>query len=132
MIRFDITRQKALVQSTAVSKTQKAIKQQITQGIKSSPFRETQILDIKINDHPVERFLTKLFDIDEEVVNADLKAELTRAYMNKGQLFAEKYQFRDTFPANQLTELKEGKNLLNKKDSFISRLVEEINKVIGE
>ncbi len=130
MIKLDLTRQKANVTANAITKTQKALKKQIIQGIKSSPFNETQNISIKINDHPVDRFFTRFFDIGEEIVHADLKAEFTRAYMENGKLLAQKYNFQDTFSAEQLTDLKEGKNLLNKKNSFVSKLVKKINKAI--
>ena len=50
--------------------------------------------------------------------------------MENGKLLAQKYNFQDTFSAEQLTDLKEGKNLLNKKNSFVSKLVKKINKAI--
>ncbi len=132
MIKLDLTRQKAMVQSTAMSKTQKAIKNHLLNRIKSSPYNETQHLSITIKDHPFERFFTRFFDITEEVVNADLKADFTRAYMENGQLKAKKYQFSDTFKANQLTELKEGNHHSFDKNSFIYKLAEKINKAIEE
>ena len=132
MIRLDITRQKAMVQSNALSKTQKAIKQQIISTIKSSPLNEVQTLEITIKDHPVERFLSKLFEMPEDIIQAGLKARFTRAYMENGKLMAKRTQFSDTFTADQLPDLKNGKNLSNKKDSFIYRLVERINEAIEE
>ncbi len=132
MIKFNITRQKSLVQSTAVSRTQRAIKNQLTKSIKSSPFNENQHLSIEINDHPFERYFMRFFDIDEEVVKANLNAKFTRAYIENGKLTAKKYQFTDTFTANQLTELKEGTHRSFEKNSFIYRLAEKINKAIEE
>ena len=132
MIRLDITRQKALVKSTALSKTAKAIKNQIESKIKSSPFNETQHLSITIQDHPIERFFTRFFDIPEEIINADIKTNFTRAYMENGQLKAKKYEFSDTFTGNQLTELQEHTHNSNDKNSFIYKLAEKINKAIEE
>ena len=132
MIRIDLIRQKAAIHTNALTKTQKAMKQQIIHGIKSSPFAEEQSISIKIDDHPLQRFFMNFFDIDEELVKADLTVDFTRAYMENGKLAAKKYQFQDTFGANQLTELKEGKNLLTNKDSFISKLVKKINKAIKD
>ena len=132
MIRLDLIRQKAAIHTNALTKTQKAMKQQIIHGIKSSPFAEEQSISIKIDDHPLQRFFMNFFDIDEELVKADLTVDFTRAYMENGQLKAKKYEFSDTFTGNQLTELQEHTHNSNDKNSFIYKLAEKINKAIEE
>lgn len=132
MIKLDLMRNRAGVTSYALSKTKQNMQKQILQGIKSSPIAETQYLSIRIKDHPFDRFLTNMLDIGEEVVKATMKAEFTRAYMEDGKLTAKKYVFNDTFSAKQLTNVKEGKNLLARRGTFISKLVKNINKAIEE
>ena len=108
------------------------MQKQILEGIKSSPIAETQYLSIKINDHPFDRFLTNMMDIGEEVVKANMKVEFTRAYMEDGKLVAKKYNYTDSFSADQLTEVKNGKNIVSKRDSFLNKLVKKLNKAIEE
>lgn len=132
MIKLDIMRNRAGIVSYALSKTKQNMQKQILEGIKSSPVTETQVLSLRINDHPVERFLFKTLDIGEDMVKTDLKAEFTRAHFENGKLSAQKYNFTDTFTAQELTDLKEGKDLLCNKKSFIYKLVQNINKAIEE
>ena len=132
MIKLNLMRNRAGVTSYALSKTKQNMQKQILEGIKSSPIAETQYLSIKINDHPVDRFITEMFDIGEEVVKADMKAEFIRAYMEDGKLMAKKYNYTDSFSADQLTEVKNGKNIVDKRGSFLNKLVQKINKAIEE
>ena len=132
MIKLNLMRNRAGVVSYAISKTKQNMQKQILEGIKSSPYAETQYLSVRINDHPVDRFITEMLDIGEEVVNAEMKAEFTRAYMEDGKLLAKKYNFTDKFSANQLTEIKKGKNLVARRGSFLNKLVKSINKAIEE
>lgn len=132
MIKLNIIRSKNSVLPVFYTKAQKVLAKQISEGINSSPFDETQLLQVKINDRPVSRFFCKLFDMPESFVSPNVKAVFTRARFDGEKLGAKKYTFTDTFNMKQIDELKAGKNLAKEKGSFLHKLLENINNSITE
>lgn len=132
MIKFNMVRSKNKTAYSQVQKLQKTLAKQITEGINSSPYKEMHTLEMKIYDRPVSRFLFKFFEVGEESIPLKVKAVFTRAGYEKGKLGAKKYDFTDNFSLSQLNELREGKDLVHKKGSFLNRLVNTINKAVEE
>lgn len=132
MIKLNIIRSKNTILPLFLSKTEKALATQILSGIKSSPVTETQLLQVKIYDKPISRFLSKFLEMPQNLVHSKMKAVFTRAGYDGEKLGAKEYHFTDVFSATQIDELKAGKNLANEKDSFINKLIDNINKSITE
>lgn len=132
MIKLNIIRSKNSILPVFYTKAQKALAKQISEGIKSSPFDETQLLQVKIYDRPISRLFCKFFEMPESFVSPKVKAVFTRARFDGEKLGAQKYTFTDTFNPKQIDELKAGKNLAEEKGSFVHKLLENINKSITE
>lgn len=132
MIKFNMIRNKTNTLPLFLSKTEKMLAAQITEGITSSPVREIQLLQLKIIDKPFPKFIFKFFNMPENLVYSKLKAVFTRYYFDGDKLNAKNYNFVDTFSLEQMTALKAGKNLVNEKGSFLNKLVNNINKAISE
>lgn len=132
MIKFNMVRNKNKIACSHVLKMQKTLAKQISEGINSSPYKEMHMLEMKIYDRPVSRFLFKFFEVSEDSIPLKVKAVFTRADYQKGKLSAKKYNFTDNFSLSQLNELKNGKDLVHKKGTFLNRLVNTINRAVEE
>lgn len=113
--------------------TQRALTKQINKGLKLGPEHadEYHTLHVTIDDNPVKRFLMKLFKKDDKNMPVTLEAEFQR-YKGLGVTSHKTYRFNDTFTMSQIHELDKGKNLLDKKDSFVHRLVNNVNEAMRQ
>ena len=132
MIKLEILRTPKYTKITNLKCPNENLKKQILEGIKSTPFNETQVLDITIKDKPLKRFFYKLAKKNNSNLNAELKAKFTRAYQDENTLSAKHFSFNSSVPIEEIEALENDKELLPIKNSFINKLVKWINKSIEE
>ena len=101
-------------------------------GIKSCPLNETQNINIKIKDRPVLRQLANALEIGEELIKAKVETVFIRSGLKKDKQSVKKFVFEDTFSSEQLSLFEKGHKGLRHKDSFLKKLVDNINKSITE
>ena len=132
MIRFDMIRDKNSIIMAGSKKLRSEFTKQIDKSIKSCPLKETHKISIQISDKPILRRLAEIFEIGEDVVNLKSKTIFVRSHIEKGKKIENTYVFEDKFDAHQITRLRNGENIVDKKGSFLHNIVENINKAISE
>ncbi len=132
MIRFDMIRDKNSIIMAGSKKLRSEFTKQIDKGIKSCPLKETHKISIQISDKPILRRLADIFEIGEDVVNLQSKTIFVRSHIEKGKKIENTYVFEDKFDGHQITQLRNGENIVDKKGSFLHNIVENINKAISE
>lgn len=113
--------------------TQRALTKQINQGLKlgAEHADEYHTLHVTIEDNPVKRFLMKLLKKDDKNMPVKLEAEFQR-YKGLGNTPHRTFRFNDEFTMSQIHDLKDGKNLLDNKDSFVHKLVKNVNEAMQQ
>lgn len=132
MIRFDMIRDKNSIIMAGSKKLRSEFTKQIDKGIKSCPLKETHKISIQISDKPILRRLAEIFEIGEDLVNVKSKTIFVRSHTENGKKIENTYVFEDKFDAHQITQLRNGENIVDKKGSFLHNIVENINKAISE
>lgn len=116
----------------AFRKSHKALAQEILSGINSSPIKETHLLSVEIKERQLKRFFMRLLGKNDKDLPLKINAKYVRVQEDVKGVSAKHYVYSDTFASAELDELKNGKDLLKKENSFISNLTKWINKNIGE
>ncbi len=132
MIRFDMIRNKNNLITVGSKKFQTELCRQIDKGIVSSPFKETQKISIEIYDKPILRKLAEILEIGEDLIKVKAKTIFVRSHVENNKKLERKFVFEDKFSGDQLTLLKSGNDIVDKKGSFLNQLTENINRAISE
>lgn len=132
MIRLEILRTPKYTKLTNIKNANANLKKQILEGFKSTPFNETQVLDITIKDKPFKRFLYKLAQKDTSKLEVELDANFTRAYQDEKNLSAKHYCFSSFIPMREIEAIEKDKDLVPIKNSFVNRIMNWVNKSIEE
>ena len=132
MIRFDMIRNKNNLITVGSKKFQTELCRQIDKGIVSSPFKETPKISIEIYDKPILRKLAEILEIGEDLIKVKAKTIFVRSHVENNKKLERKFVFEDKFSGDQLTLLKSGNDIVDKKGSFLNQLTENINRAISE
>lgn len=113
--------------------TQRILTSQIDKGVIQSEkhANEYQTLYLTIEDNPLRRALMKLLKKDDSNMPVKLNAEFSRS-KNVCAPLGIRRKYSDTFAMSQLHDLKNGKDLLKDKNSFVSKLVNNINEILKQ
>lgn len=132
MLKINIIRSKNNVTTISAKKIESDIAETIAMGIKSCPLNETQNINIKIKDRPVLRQLANALELGEDLVKAKVQTVFIRSGLKKDKQSVKKFVFEDTFSSEQLSLFEKEHKGLRHKDSFLKKLVDNINKSITE
>lgn len=132
MIRLNMIRNKNNIITTGTKKIHEELVKQIDTGIKSSPIKEKHSISLEIADKPLARAFAKILELGEDIIKVKVKTVFVRSHFENGKNIERKFIFEDKFSGDQITLLKKGRNIVNKKGSFLNNLVENINKAISD
>ncbi len=132
MIRLNMIRNKNNIITTGTKKIHEELVKQIDTGIKSSPIKEKHSISLEIADKPLARAFAKILELGEDIIKVKIKTVFVRSHLENGKNIERKFIFEDKFSGDQITLLKKGRNIVNKKGSFLNNLVENINKAISD
>lgn len=132
MIRLNMIRNKNNIITTGTKKIHEELVKQIDTGIKSSPIKEKHSISLEIADKPLARAFAKILELGEDIIKVKIKTVFVRSHFENDKNIERKFIFEDKFSGDQITLLKKGRNIVNKKGSFLNNLVENINKAISD